>query len=103
MGSLPVFLSLGIAFGTRCNPVNWLRPRLQQAIEFQLRLLVPQILQVLHSIAMCAEHFSCLVSMGPLFGHRMHHGVAEQQLPLGTAQPDELTHIQSVVPVGRWC
>lgn len=62
--SLHVLLSLGIASGTSCSPVNWPRPWLQHATETQLRLLVPQILKVLHCIPMSAEHFSCLVSVG---------------------------------------
>lgn len=39
--------SLGISSGTRCSLVNW--PRLEQAVQTQLRPLVPQMLKVLHS------------------------------------------------------
>lgn len=62
--NLHISLSLGIASGTRCSPVNWPTPRRQHATEPQLRLLVPQILNLLRCIPMSAEHFSCLVSMG---------------------------------------
>lgn len=101
---LHVFLFLGIGFGSRCSPVNWLRPSLLDAAETQLRRPVPQILKVLLN-ADERRAFFMLSKRGTCFGLRVSSSSCRAAATVDTAQPDELTHRGrlSVVPVGMWC